>query len=180
MIVISSFYQISNDRLNWFCSSVQTKLLLEMSVTAPPLKYMCSTRRTKGADGKQIGSEQAVEHNSHHCDFYSLCYASAHWFLLWDVLYAMFLLFNCLMHWQSFIVTCMKSYLNWWRHSFSCWFVIGIAKFQSPFWYIYILYIMKGTTNLTSYMCHEPSFTAVRKTIHSVVVISCSVAVFIV
>lgn len=40
---------------------------------------------------------------------------------------------------------------------------------------------MEGTTKLTSYMCHEPSFTtAVRKTIYSAVVISGSVAVFIV
>ncbi len=38
---------------------------------------------------------------------------------------------------------------------------------------------MEGTTKLTSYMCHEPSSTAVRKTIYSVV-ISGSVAVFIV
>jgi hypothetical protein len=46
---------------------------------------------------------------------------------------------------------------------------------------MYIFYIeMEGTTKLTSYMCYdEPSFTAVRKTIHSVV-ISGSVAVFIV
>ncbi len=39
---------------------------------------------------------------------------------------------------------------------------------------------MEGTTNLTSHMCHEPSFAAVRKTIYSAVVISGSVAVFIV